>query len=148
MDLRAPVSTIMSTELITVSPKDSLREVKSIFEKHRIHHIPVVRFQTMVGLISKTDFFHFLRGFRKNKYDELLEESRLNNYTVEEIMTTGIAKLEPNDRINVALEVFKENLFHAIPVVEGDKLVGIVTTFDIISALADSESAPVNHVKK
>jgi CBS domain-containing protein len=37
----------------------------------------------------------------------------------------------------VALEVFKENLFHALPVVEEGNLVGIITTYDIISRLAD-----------
>ena len=71
-------------------------------------------------------------------YDEMLEKSRLNNYTAEEIMTTGIAKLGPNDRIAVALEVFKENLFHAIPIVEKDELVGLITTFDIIRALSEN----------
>jgi acetoin utilization protein AcuB len=48
-------------------------------------------------------------------------------------MTTGIAKLEPTDKINVAMEIFKENLFHAIPVVLDEKLVGIITTYDILS---------------
>jgi acetoin utilization protein AcuB len=56
-------------------------------------------------------------------------------------MTTKLAKLEPSDKINVALEVFKENLFHGIPIVNNDALVGIVTTYDIIKHLAlDSEA--------
>ena len=65
----------------------------------------------------------------------------MNNFTVKDIMTKRLAKLEPTDKINVALEVFKENLFHALPVVEGDKIVGIVSTFDIIKRLAiDAEA--------
>jgi acetoin utilization protein AcuB len=51
-------------------------------------------------------------------------------------MTKGLAKLNPNDRINIALEIFMVNRFHAVPVVENDELVGIVTTYDIIKALA------------
>ena len=140
MDLNAPISTIMSTDLLTVLPTDKLQMVKEIFETNRIHHIPVVRFRQMVGLISKTDLHHFYRGISKSKYDQLLEKSRLNNYTAEDIMTTGIAKLSSQDRIAVAIEVFKENLFHAIPIVDDDELVGILTTFDIISALADSDN--------
>ncbi|HQU60501.1 MAG TPA: CBS domain-containing protein, partial [Saprospiraceae bacterium] len=51
-----------------------------------------------------------------------------------------LAKLNPNARINVALEIFMENRFHAVPVVEENgELVGIVTTFDIIKALAAEE---------
>ena len=54
-------------------------------------------------------------------------------------MTQGIATLEPNDRINVALQIFMENLFHAIPVVEDDEVVGILTTYDIIKALQEED---------
>ena len=59
----------------------------------------------------------------------------MKNHQVESIMTTGLAKLAPTDKILVALKVFKENLFHAIPIVDQDELVGIVTTYDIIKAL-------------
>lgn len=137
MDVLAPISQIMSKELITVNEKDKLTVVKEIFEKHNIHHIPVVRFRTIVGIISKTDYLYFVRGFTQNEEDRFVNESRLKAYTADEIMTTGIAKVEPADRINVALEIFKINRFHAIPVVENDELVGIVTTHDIICALSE-----------
>lgn len=139
MDLRAPVSSIMSTKLITVGPQDKLSRVKEIFDTHRIHHIPVVRYTQILGIISKADFLHFIRGIRKSDYDTMIESTRLNNYTAEEIMTKGLAKLEPTDKINVALEVFKENLFHAIPIVDDGKLVGMLTTFDIIRKLAEED---------
>ena len=56
-------------------------------------------------------------------------------------MTKGLAKLTPDQRINVALEIFLENRFHAIPVVEeqSGELIGIITTFDVIKALASEE---------
>lgn len=137
MDVLAPISQIMSKELITVSEKDKLTVVKEIFENHNIHHIPVVRFKTIVGIISKTDYLYFVRGFTQNEEDRFVNESRLKAYTADEIMTTGMAKVEPADRINVALEVFKINRFHAIPVIENEELVGIVTTHDIICALSE-----------
>ena len=139
MDVHAPISSIMSTELVTVSPEDKLSLVKQIFEEHRIHHIPVVRFTNLLGIISKTDFNYFLRGTQTSEYDKILENSRLNAYKAKDIMTSNLAKLEPTDKINVALEVFKANLFHAIPVVEDNKLVGILTTLDIIKALSEND---------
>ena len=145
MNLKAPVSDIMSDHLITVNPKDKLIEVKAIFDKHRIHHIPVVRYTKLAGLISKSDFLHFLRGMQRSEYDKLLESSRLNSYTAEEIMVTGIAKLEATDRINVALEVFKENLFHAIPIERNGDLVGMLTTFDIIKKLAEEDDVTTSN---
>ncbi|MCB9081099.1 MAG: CBS domain-containing protein [Lewinellaceae bacterium] len=142
MNVLAPVKSIMSTGLITVNPADKLTVVKEVFDTHNIHHIPVVRFKEIVGIISKTDFLHFMRGFSRNDEDRFVNYARLRAYSAEDIMTKGLAKLTPNDRINVALEIFLANRFHAIPVTENNDLVGIVTTFDIIKALAVEEISP------
>ena len=139
MNVLAPVKSIMTTKLITVNPKDKLTVVKEIFDTNKIHHIPVVRYKEIIGIISKSDFLHFLRGFNRNEEDRFVNEARLRVYNAEDIMTTGIAKLTPDDRINVALEIFMENLFHAIPVIENGDLVGILTTLDVIRALAGEE---------
>ncbi len=139
MNVLLPVKSIMSTNLITVNPKDKLTAVKEIFEKNKIHHVPVVRFREIVGMISKTDFLHFLRGFKRSDEDRFVDNARLRVYTAEDIMTTGLAKITPNERINVALDIFLENRFHAIPIVENEELVGIITTFDILKALANEE---------
>ena len=135
MNLLAPVSTIMATQLTTVSPNDSLQIVKEIFDAKSFHHIPVVEGLKLVGIISKQDFLYFLHGFLSS--GEVMGTDALKSETTRKIMTTGLAKLEATTRINVALEVFKENLFHALPVVDGDELVGIITTYDIITRIAE-----------
>lgn len=138
MNILDPVSTIMTTDLITVSPEDSLKDVKANFEGRKIHHLPVVDNGNIIGIISKSDFLYFMRGYTNSETDAFINDSRLSAYQAKDIMTKGLAKVEPSDRINVALEVFKENLFHAIPVVDnGNQLVGIVTTYDIIKKLAE-----------
>lgn len=147
MNLHAPISTLMTRDVITVHPNDPLGKVKDIFDTHHIHHIPVVRDRKIVGIISKTDFLHFIRGIHHSTYDEFVEKSRLRTYRAEDIMTKGLAKLEPTDKINVALEVFKENLFHAIPICEDNELVGIITTLDVIKAIA-KEDEPVRMIEE
>ena len=142
MNVLAPVKTIMSKDLITVTPTDKLTVVKEIFDENNIHHLPVVRFKELVGIISKSDFLHFLRGFSPNDEDRFVNFARLRAYNAEDIMTKGIAKLNPEDRINVALEIFMVNRFHAIPVVKDGDLVGIVTTYDIIRTLAKESISP------
>jgi acetoin utilization protein AcuB len=139
MNVLAPIKTIMTSKMVTVNPSDKLTVIKELFEEHNIHHIPVVRFKEIVGIVSKTDFMHFLRGFSRNEEDRFVNYARLRAYTAEDIMTDGLAKLGPDERINVALEVFMTNRFHAIPVVDKGELVGIVTTFDIIKKLNEEE---------
>ena len=134
-----PVSSIMSTDLVTLSPGDDLWQAKELFEKHKIHHIPVVRFKDIVGMLSMTDLNLFYRGYSKGKAAEL-EKEHMQETRVDEIMTKQLAKLEPTDQIRTALEVFKLNRFHALPVVEnGDDLIGMVTTHDIIVSLSEEK---------
>ena len=135
MNAFAPISTIMSSDLVTVNPEDNLLIVKKLFESHTFHHLPVVRFRKIVGIISKTDFEHFTGALSHFADARFVNESRLERTKAEDIMTKGLGKLEPEDRINVALEIFSKNWFHALPVVKNEELVGIITTQDVIKAL-------------
>lgn len=141
MNLLAPVSSIMTKALYTCNPEDSLLEVKKVFDEHHIHHLPIVRFRKMVGLISRTDLLPFLVGARKTEKhnpDAIeTEEAVLRKYKAEDIMTKGLAFLDPADRINVALDIFKLNKIHVLPIIENDELLGLISTQDIIKALAE-----------
>jgi len=137
------ISTLMTGHkaLVTVSPTDSLLRIKEIFDTHTFHHIPVVRYREVVGIISKNDFEHFMGGSSLYDDDRFFNETRLKRATAEEIMTTRLGKVESTDRINVALEIFIINRFHALPVVDDGELVGIITPFDILKALAEEKPA-------
>jgi len=141
MNILKPVSEIMTKDLITLSPTASISEAAKIFNEKKVHHIPIVSVGKLVGIVSKSDYLFFRRGFLDTSEDEKMEEIRMNDYQVSYIMTKGVAILEPNSRINVALELFKENIFHAIPIVRGSKLVGIVTTYDVVNQLASDREA-------
>lgn len=141
MNLLDPISTIMTPNPICVGENESLSVVDKLFKEHRIHHLPVIAEGKLTGIVSKSDFLFFRRGFLNDQSEKLEDEVRLNNYVAKDIMTSKLAKMEPDEKINVALEVFRENLFHAIPVVKGDRIVGIVTTFDIILNLANKGGA-------
>ena len=130
-----PVSEIMTSKLITVIPTDSLDKVREIFETHKIHHIPVVRYTELQGMISKTDFYKAIHDSKfETEESANLENAKLfSNFKAEDLMTKHIVKISPDDVIGTAVEIFLENYFHAIPVVsEGGELKGIVSTYDIM----------------
>lgn len=130
MNPLAPVSEIMTSNVITVSPNDTILNVKHIFNEHRIHHIPVIEEGNLVGMVSKSDFLKVSPGLYFNSE---AEDAFFEKVHVEKIMTTKIAKVKANERIDVVALIFHENLFHAVPVLnEADELVGIVTSFDLI----------------
>ncbi|NBC24869.1 MAG: CBS domain-containing protein [Bacteroidetes bacterium] len=122
--MNEPISSIMTRNLITVSQKDSLEKVKNIFSEKNIHHMPVVDGEELVGLITTSDLLWLDEPFDNYK-----------NIMVSSVMTKKLAVLEPTDKIGSASQVFLRNWFHAIPIVESEskKLLGIITTFDLLS---------------
>lgn len=122
-----PLSDIMTGDLIFLKLEDSLRKVDEIFDNYTIHHIPVVdEEENLKGIISRIDFL------KANHLFSLFNESMFNELTVEDIMTASLTTAEPTDTIALALGVFQKNLIHALPIVEDERLVGMVTTYDIL----------------
>ena len=143
MNLQETVKSIMSKKLITVSKTAPIKEIEDLFRNNSIHHLLVVSGLTLVGIISKSDYLLFKRGFNDYNTDKRIDLFRLKKWTAEQIMTKGIAKLAPNDKIKAALEIFNENLFHAIPIVEDGTPVGILTTYDVINHLSKNSKSVV-----
>jgi acetoin utilization protein AcuB len=136
MNLFAPVSKYMTDQknLVVVNPDTPLTEVKDIFEKYSFHHLPVVHFHDIVGIISKLDYEHFSGGLNYNMYE-------LEKIKASDIMTKGLAKVSSDTRMNVVIELFTYNRFHALPIVDEDELIGIITPFDILKAIGEEKPA-------
>lgn len=132
--MNEPVSAIMVRNLKTVGPNDTLQDVKELLINHRIHHVPVVDGNNhLLGIITTYDLFKL--GVDHKDYP---------NTKVVNVMTKILATIEPNDKVGTAAEVFMEHLFHALPVVDDKKLVGIVTSFDILRYEYEKEYPPKN----
>ena len=116
------VSTIMKTNLHTVTSTDSLDVVYNLMKQHKIHHIPVVDKGKLVGIITTYDLLK-----SNNKHDDFLKVK------AKDIMTTKVATLEPASKVGTAAEVFLEHRFHGLPVVNPEhEIVGMVTTHDVL----------------
>ena len=120
--MNEPISTIMTKDVVTVRPEDNMAVVKDILFKKHLHHLPVLKDKKLVGIITSFDLVKL--GKPSDEYSGI---------KVEEVMTTRIATMGPNDKIGAAAQVFLENLFHGLPIVdENYNLVGIITTHDIL----------------
>ncbi len=120
--MNAPVSTIMTKELLTIAPDETMDKVLKIFKENRIHHLPVVKDDKIVGLITTSDLLWLNRSF--DHYDELL---------VSDVMSKNLARLDADAKIGTAAQIFLKNWFHALPVVDhAGNLVGMVTSFDVL----------------
>ena len=133
--LQIPVTEIMTRDLLIVEPADKLDKVRDIFMANKVHHVPVVDAQgILMGIISKSDFnrvSHILTILDADTYQEYYD-MLYRSVTASEIMSKQVATISPNDPLSLVADMFMENLFHAVPVVDRGVLVGLVTTHDLI----------------
>ncbi|MEI6411330.1 MAG: CBS domain-containing protein [Bacteroidota bacterium] len=116
------VPAIMTTNVITLTPDQTLQEARDLMLAKHIHHLPVVEGTKLVGMITSWDFLKLGK-----------QADELGGIHVKDIMTTKLATLDPGQHIGAVAELLMVHLFHAVPIVNDDKeLLGIVTSTDLI----------------
>ena len=122
----------MKRDLVTVPPGATLEEAASLLKANRIHHLPVVEGERLLGIVTNTDL-------RNATLDGMFGGADRGDsgrpVTVGEIMTREVVTLSPGDTLDDAMLILSGQRIGALPVVEGGRLVGIVTKADILSAL-------------
>ncbi len=120
------VGQFMTTDLFTVHPEDLVDLVASLMDWERIRHVPVESDGRLVGLISHRAVLRLVaRGH--------LDRAGSEKVAVREIMRTDPITVAPTTTTLEVLQIMRDAKVGALPVVEGDKLVGIVTEHDLIA---------------
>lgn len=136
MKKRAPISEIMTKDVITLNTTDSLTTAEKLFKKNHIRHIPVVNGEEIIGMLSYTDLLRI--SFADAVYeDEGVDTVVYNMFTIEQVMAKNLVHVNSISTIKEVAEILAKNEFHALPVVDDKKLVGIVTTTDLINYLLE-----------
>ncbi len=122
------IDAIMTKDVICVSPDQKIIDVKHIYEKRKFHHhIPVVENDKLVGMVSLIDFMYRIMGAGLDDDDTIYHE-----LTVRDIMTAYPYSLSSTVTIDEVAEELIKGRYRAIPIVEDQKVVGIVSTADVI----------------
>lgn len=136
MKQNVPVSTIMTKNVVKLNLSDDLTKAEGLFKKHQIRHIPVVYSNNIVGMLSYSDLLRI--SFVDSIDDEeVIDATVYNMFTLEQVMVKKLVIIAPETTIKDAAEILASKEFHALPVCEGDLLVGILTTTDLIKYLID-----------
>lgn len=137
MKRRELVSKIMSTNLITVNLTNNLVEAEKLFNENSIRHIPVVSGDDIIGMLSLTDLLRvsFVDTYGSDESD--VDTAVYNMLSIEQVMVKNLVSVSSTQTIKEVVEVLAKNEFHALPVVDSGKLVGIVTTTDLLNYLLE-----------
>ena len=120
----------------TLSPEASLREAWELMRRHRIRQIPILAGEVLVGIVTDRDVRRampsFFAGRDQDIFDRVLDET-----TIEKVMTREPFTVAPDGSLKQALDLMLEHKVGGLPVVEGERLVGIVTDTDFLRLLRD-----------
>lgn len=120
-----PLRDIMTMEIVTVSPETSIREAMELLVRRHVSGAPVVSGEQIVGIVSTTDLMTFAGS----------EIDTAEDHDVSDVMTRPpLAALPLDTDVQVAAELMRRRGVHRVLVVDGDQLVGIVSSLDIANA--------------
>jgi CBS domain-containing membrane protein len=130
------VRDLMTEEVFTLNSTDDLTALHDLMDAEHIRHIPVIDEENeLVGLVTHRDL---LRNALTPPADLPLSMQReiLSRNSVDRIMIQDIETIEPDAPIGDAAEIMLENKYGCLPVVEGKRLVGILTEADFVRCMA------------
>lgn len=137
MKRHEPISKIMSTHLVTVHHGDPVSKVRQLATEHGVHHIPVVNGDQLVGIISWSDILRVSFGDTFGTDQRAVDATLDHTFTLEQLMQKNPVTLPETATVREAAEILAVGEFHSVLVVHGTKLVGVVTSTDLIKYLLE-----------
>jgi len=130
------VQATMTPDPVTLSADDNLSQAMNIMRKSRIYHLPVVEKERLVGIVVEKDLLSNhpspATTLSLNEVYSLLETIRMR-----QIMSRPVITVEGNCPLEEAARIMVENTISCLPVMEGEKLTGIITETDVFKALME-----------
>lgn len=141
------IGRIMHTDLITVAPDTTLVEAKKVLEDKTIDHLLVVnKDKKLVGLVSDRDLKQYwaspATSLSTHELNYLLEK-----VVVSMIMVKTVVTVPTSTTIERAALVMQQHRISSLPVMEGDALVGIITSTDVMGVLLDAVGISDNSIR-
>jgi CBS domain-containing protein len=120
---------IMSTDLVTIAPTENLAKARELMQESRIHHLPVVDDDQLVGLVTLTNVLAATDSFLRE------DESRIHakEIIIRDIMVTDVATVDEHASLRQAALFLEKHRIGCLPVMDNGKLKGIITDTDFVA---------------
>jgi CBS domain-containing protein len=133
MNAELPVDNIMTRPVVTIKPETQLNRIHDLFEENRFHHLVVMDHGQVVGMVSKSDYLKVQYMVSHGWNGQSGVQDRYADLRAKHIMTPNPLQVELGDSIGLAADIFRANHLHALPVMDGEELAGILTAHDLLN---------------
>ena len=123
------IEAIMSTNLITVSPSATLAEARTLMHENRIHHLPVLDGDKLIGLISLTNVLAATDSFLRDDGSRI----HADEIDISDAMVTDVATVDVSASLRHAALFLEKHKIGCLPVMDTHELVGIITDTDFVA---------------
>lgn len=122
----------MTKNIISVDLKDGLAKAEHLFKKHKIRHMPVTDHKKIVGMLSINDLLRisFADGAYREEGD--IKSDIYEMFSIGNLMVRTPEIINPKNTVREVTALLINRKFHALPVVDDDEIVGMVTTTDLL----------------
>ena len=149
------VKDIMSTDVVSVHPQDTVHDALELMVENRVSALPVVdRQMRCVGILSTSDLIDVTRDLDvdmdgledgEGTLSAVLVRELVDNVTherIDELMTNDVASVHPDTLLASAASQMLRDRVHRLPVLDNNqRLLGIISTMDILAAFVDGAPA-------
>jgi len=130
------VSKIMATDVVALDRNASLGIAKEIMDQRRLRHFPVVEQGNVVGVVSQRDLFRASLASMLG-YEERTKKVFLDNLSIKGIMSDPPITVTADTGISEAARLMVEKKVGCLPVVDGKRLIGLITETDFLKVLGE-----------
>jgi CBS domain-containing protein len=125
----------MTRRVRSVKPLDSIEHARQLMEDHRINQLPVVVDGRLVGIITDRNLRDaYPSVFESSERRHQVRAADPSKITVDMVMTADVMTFGPKDSLVDAARLMRRERIGAIPIVEGGRLVGVLTRSDVLEA--------------
>lgn len=128
------VAEIMTTAVVTIEPQNSVATAIRLMRQGQMRRLPVVRDGDLVGIVTSGDLRR-ITGLSSILNDPSQDNFLWRHIPVENVMSRNPMTLESETPICEAARLLVESKIGGVPIVDQGKLVGIVTTSDLLSTI-------------
>lgn len=127
----------MSASVISIHHGEPVSQARKIMVESGVHHLPVVSGDELKGIISWSDLLRISFGDAFGADERAVDATLDHTFTLEQVMSADVITVTPQTTVHEAAEILCKGDFHCLPVVDDGKLVGIVTSSDLLKYLAE-----------
>ena len=140
MDVSGNIGAILtqkSDEIFSVSPETTVHDAVAMMDEKNVGALLVMKDDKLVGMLSERDYTRKV----------MLRGKKSSDTKVSEIMSTNLTVAHPNEGVEECLRVMTDKRFRHLPVLDGERVVGVISIGDLVKHVISCQSAAIAHLE-